>query len=71
VVHLAVYGRSKAYVSFQVRIRPDLKEQLVRKSYETGISQGAIVSAALKHYLASGLDPRTEPQEEDETEENH
>lgn len=70
MVHLAVYGRSKAYVSFQVRIRPELKEQLVRKSFETGVSQGAIVTAALERYLTAGIDPRAEPQDDEKKVDN-
>jgi len=49
------YGRPKAYVSFHVRISPELKEQLARKSFESGFSQASIVIAALKHYLETGL----------------
>ncbi len=45
------YGRSRAYVSFQVRLTPELKERLMRRSYETGQSQVAIVNAALEYYL--------------------
>ncbi|AUW95290.1 MAG: hypothetical protein C7B44_12450 [Sulfobacillus thermosulfidooxidans] len=45
------YGRSRAYVSFQVRLTPELKERLLRHSYETGQSQVAIVNAALEYYL--------------------
>lgn len=51
------FSRPKAYVSFQVRISPDLKEKLMQRSFETGVSQAAIVIAALEHYLASGLTP--------------
>ncbi len=45
------YGRSRAYVSFQVRLAPELKERLMKQSFETGQSQVAIVNAALEHYL--------------------
>ncbi len=45
------YGRSRAYVSFQVRLAPELKEKLMKQSFETGQSQVAIVNAALEHYL--------------------
>ncbi|GBF35613.1 hypothetical protein DCCM_4742 [Desulfocucumis palustris] len=58
------YGRPKAYVSFQVRISPELKERLARRSFETGVSQAAIVIASLEHYLETGLTPKKE-QEED------
>lgn len=50
--------RPKAYVSFQVRISPELKEELARKSFEAGVSQASIVIAALRHYLDSGLTPQ-------------
>lgn len=67
MVYLAnAYSRSKAYVSFQVRVSPELKEELVKKSFETGISQGAIVASALRYYLSANLDPRNEPHDEDE-----
>ncbi len=45
------YGRSRAYVSFQVRLTPELKERLMKQSFETGQSQVAIVNAALEYYL--------------------
>ncbi len=45
------YGRSRAYVSFQVRLTPELKEKLMKQSFETGQSQVAIVNAALEYYL--------------------
>ena len=45
------YGRSRAYVSFQVRLTPEMKERLMRQSFESGQSQVAIVNAALEHYL--------------------
>ncbi|AGL03780.1 hypothetical protein [Desulfoscipio gibsoniae] len=57
------YSRSKAYVSFQVRVTPELKEQLVRLSYETGVSQASIVSSALKHYFSAKRDPREDDQD--------
>ncbi len=55
------YGRSRAYVSFQVRLTPELKERLLRRSYETGQSQVAIVNAALEYYLdnVAGIKPGT------------
>lgn len=55
------YGRSRAYVSFQVRLTPELKERLLRRSYETGQSQVAIVNAALEYYLdnVAGIMPGT------------
>jgi len=53
-----IFSRPKAYVSFQVRISPELKEKLVHRSFETGVSQAAIVIAALQHYLDSGLTPK-------------
>jgi predicted DNA-binding protein len=62
------YSRSKAYVSFQVRISPELKEQLARRSYTTGVSQGAIVASALKHYLAEDREPQDEEYDEGCTE---
>jgi predicted DNA-binding protein len=43
---------SNAYVSFQIRFSPELKEKLIRRSYETGISQREIVTEALNRYLA-------------------
>ncbi|GAB6159016.1 hypothetical protein JCM39194_22160 [Desulfotomaculum varum] len=52
-----LFSRPRAYVSFQVRVPPELKEKLARKSFETGVSQAAIVVAALEHYLAAGLTP--------------
>jgi predicted DNA-binding protein len=39
-------------VSFQIRFSPELKEKLIRRSYETGISQREIVTEALNRYLA-------------------
>lgn len=57
------YSRSKVYVSFQVRISPELKEQLVRKSIETGVSQGAIVTNALEYYFTTNQDPRKDKPE--------
>lgn len=59
-----IYSRPKAYVSFQVRISPDLKEKLARRSFETGVSQASIVIAALQHYLDAGLTPQGEHMEE-------
>ncbi|MCY0880791.1 MAG: hypothetical protein OWS74_02250 [Firmicutes bacterium] len=44
-------GRSRAYVAFQARLSPALKERLVRWSMDSGQSQGAIVNAALEYYL--------------------
>ena len=64
-----VYGRPKAYVSFQVRISPELKERLARKSFEAGVSQASIVIAALKYYLESGLTPQKGQMEDDKDEE--
>ncbi|PSR25837.1 MAG: hypothetical protein C7B47_11525 [Sulfobacillus thermosulfidooxidans] len=45
------YGRSRAYVSFQARLTPELKDRLAKMSYEKGFSQVAIVNAALEYYL--------------------
>jgi len=59
-----IYSRPKAYVSFQVRISPDLKEKLARRSFETGVSQASIVIAALQHYMDAGLTPREEQLQE-------
>lgn len=42
---------ARAYVAFQVRVCPELKERLERRSFETGLSQRAIVADALKCYL--------------------
>lgn len=42
---------SNAYVSFQVRFSPELKDKLLRRSLETGISQREIVANALTSYL--------------------
>lgn len=61
-----IQSRPKAYVSFQVRLSPDLKERLVRRSYETRVSQASIVVAALQHYLDTGLTPQEEDVEETE-----
>jgi len=47
------YGRSRAYVAFQVRLTPELKDQLIRRSFETGQSQMAIVNKALEAYFAN------------------
>lgn len=46
------YGRSRAYVSFQVRLSPEMKVRLEQRSFETGQSQVAIINAALEYYLA-------------------
>ncbi|MCL6558894.1 MAG: type II toxin-antitoxin system HicB family antitoxin [Firmicutes bacterium] len=62
------YSRTKAYVSFQVRVSPELKERLARMSYETGVSQGAIVVSALKYYFESNRDPREDTEDDDEKE---
>ncbi len=45
------HGRSRAYVAFQARLTPELKERLAKMSYEGGFSQVAIVNAALEYYL--------------------
>jgi len=45
------YRRSRAYVSFQVRLVPELKERLMKYSLESGQSQVAIVHQALEQYL--------------------
>ena len=58
------YGRSRAYVSFQVRLTPELKERLMRRSYETGQSQVAIVNAALEYYLDNVAEIMRETQQE-------
>lgn len=47
-----VTGSARAYVAFQVRVYPELKERLMQRSMETGVSQREIVSEALKRYLA-------------------
>ena len=47
------YGRSRAYVAFQVRLTPELKEKLMKRSFETGQSQVAIVNEALENYFAN------------------
>jgi len=70
-----IFNRPKAYVSFQVRISPELKEKLMHRSFETGVSQGSIVIVALEHYLDSGLMPEEidgvgEVKESDRTEED-
>mgnify|MGYP000965710487 CR=1 FL=1 len=59
-----IYSRPKAYVSFQVRISPDLKEKLARRSFETGVSQASIVIAALQHYMDAGLTPQEDQLQE-------
>lgn len=51
------YGRTRAYVSFQVRLAPELKEKLVKKAFETGQSQVAIVNAALEQYFIDHVSP--------------
>jgi len=55
------YGRSRAYVAFQVRLTPELKEKLMKRSFETGQSQVAIVNAALEYYFAHVAPESTEP----------
>ncbi len=45
------FGRSRAYVSFQVRLVPELKERLMKHSFESGQSQVSIVNAAIEDYL--------------------
>ena len=47
------YGRSRAYVTFQVRLTPELKERLMKRSFETGLSQVAIVNQALENYFVN------------------
>ncbi len=61
-----IYSRQKAYVAFQVRISPDLKEKLARKSFECGVSQASIVIAALQHYFDNDLTPQKDQLDEDE-----
>ncbi len=53
------YGKPRAYVAFQVRLTPELKEKLMKRSFETGRSQVAIVNDALESYLAD-VRPETE-----------
>ena len=55
------YGRSRAYVAFQVRLTPELKEKLMKRSYETGQSQVAIVNEALEHYFANVAPENSDP----------
>lgn len=43
--------RPQAYVSFQVRLPPDLKRQLENYAFETEQSQLAVVTAALEDFL--------------------
>lgn len=45
------YRRSRAYVSFQVRLVPELKDRLMKYSLESGQSQVAIVHRALEQFL--------------------
>ncbi|MCY0899331.1 MAG: hypothetical protein OWU33_10435 [Firmicutes bacterium] len=54
------YGRSRAYVAFQVRITPELKEKLMKRSFETGRSQVAIVNEALEYYFANVVPETTD-----------
>jgi hypothetical protein len=60
-----LYGRSRAYVAFQVRLTPELKEKLVKRSYETGLSQVAIVNAALEYYFVNVAPESTKPSPSD------
>jgi len=46
------FGSANAYVSFQVRFSPELKEKLMRRAFETGVSQREIVTEALRRYLS-------------------
>ncbi len=55
------YGRSRAYVAFQVRLTPELKEKLMKRSFETGQSQVAIVNEALENYFANVAPENTDP----------
>ena len=55
------YGRSRAYVAFQVRLTPELKEKLMKRSFETGQSQVAIVNEALENYFANVAPEIPEP----------
>lgn len=55
------YGRSRAYVAFQVRLTPELKERLMKRSYDTGMSQVSIVNAALEHYLEHVVSEDADP----------
>ncbi|MCY0878781.1 MAG: hypothetical protein OWU84_07570 [Firmicutes bacterium] len=55
------YGKSRAYVAFQVRITPELKEKLMKRSFETGQSQVAIVNEALEYYFANVVPEKSEP----------
>ena len=62
------FNRPKAYVSFQVRISPELKERLATRSFETGVSQASITVAALQYYLDEGLTPQADQTEDLEEE---
>ena len=55
------YGRSRAYVAFQVRLTPELKEKLMKRSFETGQSQVAIVNEALENYFANVAPESSDP----------
>lgn len=48
--------RTKAYVAFQVRVSPELKEKLARHASKVGTSQQAVVNAALTKYLRKDID---------------
>lgn len=45
------HPRSKAYVAFQVRLTPEIKEKLAQRAYVTGQSQVGIVIEALQQYF--------------------
>ncbi|MCY0864492.1 MAG: hypothetical protein OWQ57_06055 [Sulfobacillus sp.] len=43
--------RPRAYVTFQIRLPPDLKRSLEDYAFQTQQSQIAVVTAALEEYL--------------------
>lgn len=56
---------SRAYVTFQMRLPPDLKRQLEEYAYRTNQSQIAVVTVALEEYLhqVQAKEPTPEPRD--------
>ena len=57
------YGRSRAFVLLQARLAPVLKQRLETRAYHLGLSQAAIVNAALEYYFDHMEFPLPDPQE--------
>ncbi|AEW05716.1 hypothetical protein Sulac_2243 [Sulfobacillus acidophilus DSM 10332] len=59
--------RPRAYVTFQIRLPPDLKRQLEDYAFQTQQSQIAVVTAALEDYLRRVTELESKPDIADES----